>query len=702
MEENKTDKNATGQINFKLAVGLLAAFSAAVAGYLIYEIGATSDQAMFSFTNLVNGINSGQPLGDKVANETLKGIAKFADEQDFKNFLAEAALKSGGSGYGYGGGAMSADAIAPTANTSLKEESTGAAAAARDDSAAAARASETNVQVAGIDEPDLVKTDGKNIYYSPENQYYWSRGGQIVWDENGVGSGKTESVPMAPAGETDVIGAFPPDKLAKLSAVPLSGDLLLSGGTLAVFSNNLIYGYSVADPKSPKEIWKIRLEDNNELVDSRLYNGRIYLVSKTRIDTYHPCPIKPLSAGGTAMIIQCGDIYHPEANFAVDSIYNAMIINPATGSVEKTLSFTGSAGSSLVYMSEAAIYVTWPYSGDYTQFFYDFLVQKGADLVPDYVIGKIAKLAGYDISQQAKLMEIQTVIQNYRSSLNDDERLKFDNETQNRMVDFAKANRRNLERTGIVKIGLPDFSIAASGSVPGNPLNQFAFDEYKNHLRVAVTVDGGWGVLGSMGESANDIYVLDSALNQSGAVQDLALGERIYAARFVKELGYLVTFKQTDPFFIIDLSDPRKPEVKGELKIPGFSSYLHPISGNLVLGIGQEDWKVKISLFDVSLASQPKEIAKYGLNEYWTEIQNNHHAFLLDSKNQLFFVPGSKGGYVFSYKNNALELKKAVSGITAKRAVYLDDFLYIIGDDKIVVLSEQNFEKVNELALTRK
>ena len=691
MEENKTNTNVTGQINPKLAIGLLIGFALLTAGYLIYEIGSFNDEDMFSFTNLANSINQGTPVGDKATNETLKGIKKFSDEQDFKNFLAEASLKTG-YGLNYGGGLESGialDATAPASNAANKSASTGTV---------AERVSETNVQVAGIDEPDIIKTDGKNIYYSPENQYYRNISGKRIWEDNVAVSGGAVNYPAAQMGKTDVIAAFPPDQLAEVSSVPLSGNLLLSNGVLAVFSNNLIYGYDVSDPKQPKEKWKIRLEDNNELVDSRLYNGRIYLVSKTRIDTYHPCPIKPLSIQDSPLIVQCGEIYHPEANFSPDVIYNAMVIDPASGNVEKTLSFVGSSGNSLIYMSKEAIFVTWPYSGDYTRFFYDFLAEKGENLVPSYFVEKVAKLVDYDLSQQAKYTEIEAILSNYRNSLNDDERLKFDNELQNRITDFAKTHRRDLERTGIIKIDVPEFGIGASGSVPGNPLNQFAIDEFDNHLRVATTVGGGWGMFGS-GESANDVYVLDKNLVESGSIKDLGLGERIYAARFAGKLGYLVTFKQTDPFFVIDLSNPRQPELKGELKIPGYSSYLHPINENTVLGIGKEDWKVKISLFDVSLPSQPKEYSKYSLDEYWTEVENTHHAFLLDAKNQLFFLPGSKGGYIFSYKNNVLELKKAVSGIAAKRAVYLDDFLYIAGDDRIVVLSEQNFEKVNEISL---
>ncbi len=201
-------------------------------------------------------------------------------------------------------------------------------------------------------------------------------------------------------------------------------------------------------------------------------------------------------------------------------------------------------------------------------------------------------------------------------------------------------------------------------------------------------------------ESASDVYVLDKNLKIQGAVKDLGLTEKIYSVRFIQDKAYVVTFRQTDPFYVLDLANPNKPELKGELKIPGYSSYLHPITKDKILGIGKEGSQVKISLFDASSAQNPVEKDKYSLDEYWSDVLSTHHAFLLDSKHEIFFLPGGKGGYVFSYKNDKLSLAKVVSGISAKRAIYLNDYLYIIGDNKISVINEMDWQKVNELDLT--
>ena len=98
-------------------------------------------------------------------------------------------------------------------------------------------------------------------------------------------------------------------------------------------------------------------------------------------------------------------------------------------------------------------------------------------------------------------------------------------------------------------------------------------------------------------------------------------------------------------------------------------------------------------LFDVSSASEPKEIDKYILNESWSEVLYNHHAFLLDKKHEIFFIPTTKGGYIFSYSGKKLELKKVIPAYGVRRAIYIDDWLYIITRSKILVFDEYTWEK---------
>ncbi len=574
---------------------------------------------------------------------TLKeDMVTFLSEEDFKSYLSKSQELAA---YPYGAfgaaalGAMRAE-VAKEALPEVPE-----------------RVSTTTVQVKGIDEPDIVKTDGLRIYFSYR--------------------------------KTRAINAFPPQNLSILSEIDKTGDMFLYNNKLIILSYREIYGYDVSDPSSPKQEYKLKL--NGSIVGSRLYNGKIYLVSREYIDIYKPCPIYPVSINGKRVVVRCKEIYHPIRPIPTDIIYTAMVLNPETGNVENSISFVGSYGSSIIYMSKNAVFVTYSYYGDYFQIYLDFLREKCRDIIPSYIIERLEEISKYNISTTSKLFELTNILEKYKRGLSDDERMRIENELENRMEDYYKQAMRDLERTGIVKISLDNLKILATNSIPGRPLNQFSLDEYNNHLGIATTV-GRWE------KSENDIYILDNNLNVVGFIQGLAVTERIYSVRFIDDKGYVVTFRETDPFFVLDLSNPRKPELKGELKIPGYSSYLHPIKENLILGIGKEGSKVKVSLFDVSNPKTPEEIDKYTLNEYWSDILSTHHAFLLDKKHEIFFLPGSRGGYVFSYSPK-LSLIKTVSTYYAKRAIYIEDYLYIISESKIIVLDENNWERINEIEI---
>lgn len=662
------------QINSKYAIALIIVLAAVVASCATFEY-------KFLDTNFLSWIFECKDCRpDPSPPPKVEGIEQFSSEEDFLAYLEKAAeldtyyLSRG----------------IEFMNQTFAEDDIGIAVPmeAGKGGGEIERVSETTVQVKGIDEPDIVKTDGENIYFS-STEYYWRWG----WGTEMV-------IPRRMTGEIKTIKAFPPADLEVEGEIDEVGNLLLHEDTLVVFAGDKIYGYDVSNVESPKKEWTTEISNRSVVTGARLYDGKIYLITKTGIDRARPCPIKPLSVDGASVEVMCTDIYYPVTPVAVDVTYNAMVIDPSSGEVEKKVSFVGSSNYSVVYMSENGIYVTYYYQGDFIKFYSDFFTEECKDIIPDWLIDKVEKLAGYDIGNSAKMTEFQELLGQYYNSLDDDERLRVNNELTNRMSDYYKDHKRDLEKTGIVKIGLEEFVVTASGEVPGKPLNQFSLDEYDNHLRIAVTIgERFFGMIGGVRESANDVYVLDQYLDVTGSVKDLGLDERIYSARFIGDKGYVVTFRQIDPFYVLDLSDPNNPELKGELKIPGYSSYLHPITEDKILGIGKEESQVKISLFDVESPENPKEISKYNLDEYWSDILNTHHAFLLDSKHEIFFLPGSKGGYVFSYEGNGLKLARAVSGISARRAIYINDYLYIIGDDQITVLNEIDWEEVNELEL---
>jgi len=175
--------------------------------------------------------------------------------------------------------------------------------------------------------------------------------------------------------------------------------------------------------------------------------------------------------------------------------------------------------------------------------------------------------------------------------------------------------------------------------VPGWLINQYALSEWDGHLRVATTDESA---------SSSAVRVLrqqDGRLIQVGEVDGLGKGERIYSVRFVGPVGYVVTFRQTDPLYTIDLSNPQRPQVVGELKINGYSAYLHPAGDGTLIGVGQDatsEGQVKgtqVSLFDVSNPAEPRRLANYHLSGASSEAEFDPHAFLYWPDDQTIVVP---------------------------------------------------------------
>jgi len=189
----------------------------------------------------------------------------------------------------------------------------------------------------------------------------------------------------------------------------------------------------------------------------------------------------------------------------------------------------------------------------------------------------------------------------------------------------------------------------SSGQVSGFVLNQFALSEHDGHLRVASTDEPEWFPDGSSRrQSESFVTVLDergSKLVRVGGVDGLGKGEEIYAVRFAGDKGYVVTFRQVDPLYTLDLSQPTRPRVAGELKIRGYSAYLHPISDDLLLGVGQDATErgvtlgVQLSLFDVSDPAKPVRRAHTTVADTDSETEFDHHAFLFWKPANLAVIP---------------------------------------------------------------
>jgi uncharacterized secreted protein with C-terminal beta-propeller domain len=483
-----------------------------------------------------------------------------------------------------------------------------------------------------------------------------------------------------------IIDALPPENAQEIANIKETGDLLLSDNTLVVLANDQLIGIDVTDQSNPAISWREDLADDQRIQTARLKDGQIQLVTKTNVNRSDPCPI-PLQDG---MTVGCTDVLHPEYPVNAEVTYHVSVVSPENGEISHKLSFVG-ARDATIYVSDSGMYVGYTKHADRKELMLSVLAE--SDVVDDSLVRRLKKANQLNISEKAKQTEFAEIMKSYYENVDEDKKLKLRNNLQNALASYIKENKRELTTTHLVKIDVSAGVVEESGEVPGELLNQFSLDASDGNLRVATTVGEEFGE----DRSANDVYVLDNNLEITGSVKDLGLTERIYSVRFMEDTAYVVTFRQIDPFYVLDLSDPQDPEMRGEVKLPGYSSYLHPLPNDRVVGIGEEDGQVKATLFDVSDKDNPSVLSSYILDEYRSDAVENHHAFLADREHKVIFVPGQKGGYVLSYAGSELTLKKSVTDVQARRALYINDTLYVVGDDKIVAVDETDWTRTRTL-----
>ncbi|MBN1280992.1 MAG: beta-propeller domain-containing protein [Candidatus Thermoplasmatota archaeon] len=458
--------------------------------------------------------------------------------------------------------------------------------------------STTNVQVIGVDEPDIVKTDGTYLYVLA-NQTIYILKAYPVFDATILATISVQNVYISDLfirGDRLVLfgeeyESYDPEK----GDVGIYGNYWWGGS-----SQTVIRVYDITDKTTPVLSKEVKIDGS--YFDARLIDEYVYLVATEytyniyrMIDEQnYTLEIPTIRIDNDTQNISADKIYYVDVPELSDTMSHVLSINLDTNEVDEKSFMLGS--SQTMYVSRDNIYLASAHYPVYAL----YMTQQG---VPS---------TGID----------ETTI---------------------------------LHK---ISINSGDITYIAQGEVPGHILNQFSMDEHNGFFRIATTVGNNWGE-GS--QTSNNVYILDADLKQISQIENIAPGESIYAARFLGDRAYLVTFVQVDPLFTLDLSDPYNPRILGELKIPGYSEYLHPYDETHIIGVGKEVdpsidadkihtthavyytaiLGVKLALFDVSDIEHPVEVAKVVIGDRGTDspVLYDHKAFLFDREKELLVIP---------------------------------------------------------------
>ncbi len=665
---------------------------------------------------------------------TVPKAKQFASYAELASFIKERS-----EGY-YGGGVMMRDQMvgAPMATMA-----TGAEAATQPK---ATEYSETNIQVIGVDEPDIVKNDGKYIYTVSQNRIFivdaypadsanvtsqidinntyisniFVNGNRLVVFGSGQG--------FYPMTETAVAAPAVSKVSTEIAVAPGYGYYPYTG-------KSVIYVYDITDRSSPVLVRNVSVDGS--YYDARMIGDYVYAVTTQPVQILDSGPILPVYAVGAkettvaATDITYFDTY--DTSFVYTSIMALNTQNDAEEPNEKVFLF---GYSQSLYVSPENIYTVYTKTLSYTEYYNRLVDQAIIPNVPSSVVDQIAAIRNnQSMTSYEKLDAIGRVVNDYAQSLGPENGATFMKNIEDKAQQVIAELQKEMEKTVVNKIGISGSSIEykTSGDVPGRVLNQFSMDEYNGNFRIATTTGNSWD-----NTSLNHVYVLDSSLGLIGSAENLARGEQIYSARFMGDRAYLVTFKRTDPLFVIDLSNPSAPTVLGELKMPGFSEYLHPYDEGHLIGVGQETdesgrstHQLKLSLFDVSDVSNPKELSTYligSINDYtYSEALYDHKAFLFSKSKNLLVIPVSmnnwnenkysQGAYVFDLTlENGFSLKGQITHVienasenewyydytsAVKRALYMDTTLYTVSDKMIKANSLLDLSEIAKVNLTQ-
>lgn len=604
----------------------------------------------------------------------------------------------------------------------------------------------TNIQVLGVDESDIVKTDGQYVYTISNNNVH--------------------IIEAYPAGNSSIIST-----IEFTNSLPQN--LYLNENFLVIYGqeNNidekpfydLIRPYSsytffkvfnIEDKTNPVQVRDLEFEGNYQ--NSRMIGDYVYFITTQPtydIDENYPLPMivedeQLLPIDTDVARCNCPDVYYIDAPYEYYNFTTVTAINIKDANKKITSEAYLLGGTENMYVSPENIYIA------YTKYLREDLlamevlremVYPNLSAKRQQQIDDIENTPSHVLSQSEKIIKVTLIVSRYMMNLPEQEQETLQEEMEKNIKAKYEDISKELEKTVIHKIAMDkdELTYKGSGEVTGHILNQFAMDEYNGYFRIATTKNRTWSSFEDTNtESYNNVYILDQDLQVVGSVENLAEGERIYSARFMQGRVYLVTFHQTDPLFVIDLKDPKNPVVLGELKVPGFSSYLHPFDETTLIGFGKqadEDGRVqglKLSLFDVSDVNNLKEIDTYEMGDNGSDsiALRDHKAFLFSGPKNLLVVPVSlreqltekryqgiytRGAMIFEITKDGFTFREQINhgnddgnssdyyyygyyDTSVKRSMYIEDVLYTLSTKYLKMNKLDDLSEIKTLELEAK
>jgi len=441
-------------------------------------------------------------------------LKKFSSCEQLKSFVETSTY----SGMYYGGflGEVT-DGMARTTGIPLAA-TTGAA-------EGAAEYSTTNIQVAGVDEPDIVKNDGKYIY---------------------VVSGK----------KLVIVDAYPAENSKILSEIEFKGnprEIFINKDKLVVFgqesSDAFIQVYDVSDRENPTVTRDI-LTDGS-YYDSRMIGDYIYVIVNQPVRYYEEeLKIPEITyAGQTRSLCRCVDVYYfdiPDYSYTFTSI---TAINTQNDNEDLSYEVFLLGNTQNMYVSLNNIYIAYTKRLTYIDYMDRMIDDVLIPNLPINIAAQIRTIKNSDIEAYEKWEKISEVLADYYNTLGSVQKENLMKKIQEDMMDLQIEIAKETEQTVVHRISIEDEKIEyeAKGQAPGHVLNQFSMDEYNGYFRIATTT-GQLATFAGQATSMNHVYILDDDLEIVGRLEDLARGESIYSARFVGDRGYLVTFRKSHNF----------------------------------------------------------------------------------------------------------------------------------------------------------